>query len=96
MFHWLHAVLALLNERLEAGRDAKGQHVANVMAFQPGVDSQAVMTQVMEQSEVAFILLVLVGLLLAPNLFFVGFLWTILNPRRGPQDLIAGTQLVPR
>ena len=23
MFHWLHAVLALLNERLEAGRDAK-------------------------------------------------------------------------
>lgn len=66
------------------------------MAFQPGVDSQAVMTQVMEQSEVAFILLVLVGLLLAPNLFFVGFLWTILNPRRGPQDLIAGTQLVPR
>ena len=66
------------------------------MTYQPGVDSQAVMTQVMEQSEVAFILLMLVGLFLSPNLFFGGFLWTILNPRRGPQDLIAGTQLVPR
>jgi hypothetical protein len=31
-----------------------------------------------------------------PPLLFGGVVWSVLNPRRGPHDLVTGTQLVPR